>query len=102
MDKTKKGKGREKKTKVKSKEVHMSSSEEENEPLYADSSDESPDRSNFSDAKCLYCESLYSMDNRSESWIQCLCCKLCAHEEYSGIETDVFFWKFCSTKYYKI
>ena len=98
MDKTKKGKSKGKKTKVKSKEVHMSSSEEENEPLYADSSDETSDRSNFSDAKCLYCESLYSMDNRGESWIQCLCCKLCAHEEYSGIETDVFFCEFCSAK----
>ena len=90
MDKTKKGKGKEKKTKVKSKEVHMSSSEEENEPLYADSSEKSPHRSNFSDAKCFYSESLYSMDNRSESWIQCLCCKLWAHEECSGIETVVF------------
>lgn len=98
MDKTKKGKGKGKKTKVKSKEVHMSSSEEENEPLYADSSDESPNRSNFSDAKCFYCESLYSMDNRGESWIQCLCCKLWAHEECSGIETDLFFCEFCSAK----
>lgn len=97
MDKTKKGKGKGKKTKV-SKEVHVSSSEEENETLYADSSDESPDRSNFSDAKCLYCDSLYSMDNRGESWIQCLCCKLWAHEECSGIETDIFFCEFCSAK----
>lgn len=94
MKKIKRGKGKGKKTKVISKEVHMSSSEEDNEPLCADSSDESPDRSNVCDAKCLYCEGLYSMDTRGESWIQCISCKLWAHEECSGIETDAFFCEF--------
>lgn len=98
MNKTKKGKGKGKKTKSKSKEVQMSSSEEENEPVYNDSSDESPDRRNVSDAKCLYCEGLYSMDNRGEPWIQCSCCKLWAHEECSGVETEFFFCEFCSAK----
>ncbi|KAJ8704634.1 hypothetical protein PYW07_011822 [Mythimna separata] len=96
MGKGKKQKGKGKKTKI--MDVQISSSEEENEPSYEDSSDESPDRRNFSDAKCLYCESLYSMDNRGESWIQCLCCKLWAHEECSGVETDIFFCEFCSSK----
>lgn len=81
-----------KKIKVKTIDIQSSSLQKENQLLYEGSSDENPDRHNVSDAKCFYCDSIYSMDNKS------VCCKLWAHEECSGVETTIFFWEFRSTK----
>lgn len=69
----------------------MYSLEEENDLLY-DSSDKSPERSNVSDAKSLYCNDLYSMNSRGEIWVEYQSCELWAYEECL-VETDVFCFK---------
>lgn len=51
-----------------------------------DDTDESPDRSENDNAKCLYCDSLFSEDIRGEKWIQCPSCQRWAHDECAGID----------------
>lgn len=51
-----------------------------------DSTDESPDRSQNENAKCLYCNGLYCEDFHGEKWIRCTACRRWAHDECAGIE----------------
>lgn len=56
------------------------------------STDESPDRSQNENGKCLYCNGLFSEDVHGEKWIKCASCREWAHEECAGIEDKVDFF----------
>jgi len=80
------------------KKTSRSSSEESNTFSVNVSIDESPDCCVRDDAKFLYCEGLFSEDVHGEQWIQCVSCSRWAHEEFAGIETDIFICEFCKKR----
>lgn len=84
-----------KKRKV-SKDEDSPESSAESEYSVNDSTDESPDRSQNENAKCLYCDGLFSEDTHGEKWIQCAPCRRWAHEECAGIEGNHFVCEFCT------
>lgn len=76
--------------------IDFTSSESGSDFIPNDSSDESPDRSSQDDAKCIYCNSLYSEDQRGETWVQCISCRQWARELCSGVEKDYYLCEYCS------
>lgn len=78
-------KATEKKRKT-TKKIVVSSSSEGSDFSVNDDTDESPDRS--TNAKCFYCNGLFSEDMRGEQWIQCPSCNRWAHEECAGVDDN--------------
>lgn len=90
-------KGKRVQTKIKHEDVAESTSSEcEDDYILDDSSDESLNSGSQQDAKCIYCNCLYSEDRRGEIWVQCISCRLWAHEDCSGTEKDYFLCEFCT------
>lgn len=47
------------------------------------------------DAACLFCEGLFSNDNKGELWIMCIMCNLWAYNDCAGAEKDIYICDFC-------
>ncbi|KAK0070665.1 hypothetical protein PV326_002227, partial [Microctonus aethiopoides] len=54
---------------------------------------EAPD---YADAECMFCQWLFSEDTQGELWIQCLMCKLWAHNDCSGPAFDSWICDCCT------
>ncbi|CAH2101341.1 unnamed protein product [Euphydryas editha] len=67
------------------KEIVPSSSEGSDFSVH-DDTDESPDRSQSTNARCFYCDGLFSEDMRGEQWIQCPSCTRGVHEKCAGVD----------------
>nr|XP_023015844.1 uncharacterized protein LOC111505297 [Leptinotarsa decemlineata] len=52
------------------------------------------DRSQQHNAKCLYCDSLFSDDTQGEQWVQYSSCEQWAHEECAGVDSVHFLCEF--------
>lgn len=97
-----KGKQNQKKTEQKKRKTTAkiykpisNSEDEDGEFSVHDETDESPDRAQSENAKCFYCDGLFSEDIRGEQWIQCLSCKRWVHEECAGIDGVTYLCEFC-------
>lgn len=92
-----------KKIKTVKKQIAPLSSEESNFSVN-DDTDESPDRSERQDAKCFYCNGLFSEDvnwKSGEQWIQCPPCRRWVHAQCAGVDDDgrIYSCEFCSGVY---
>ncbi|XP_023011872.2 uncharacterized protein [Leptinotarsa decemlineata] len=85
-----------KQIKIPNKVNRSSSTSEDSNYSVNDLTDESPDRSQQHNAKCLYCDSLFSDDTQGEQWVQCSSCEQWAHEECAGVDSVHFLCEFCS------
>ncbi|GBP34191.1 Probable RNA-directed DNA polymerase from transposon BS [Eumeta japonica] len=47
------------------------------------------------DAECMFCQILFSTENRGEKWIRCIMCELWAHYDCAGPEFDTWICDFC-------
>lgn len=50
------------------------------------------------DATCIFCDTKFSEDCKGELWIQCFMCKLWAHGECAGLESDMYVCDYCKRK----
>ncbi|CAF4919948.1 unnamed protein product [Pieris macdunnoughi] len=87
-----------KKRKISKQRKSSSASSDKSDYSVMDSTDESPDRSQNQNGKCLYCDGLFSEDVHGEKWIQCASCRRWTHEDCAGIEdmVDYYVCEFCT------
>ena len=64
-----------------------------------DSSDEDVDslhpQPEYATVECIFCGRKFSEDVKGEIWVQCLQCKMWAHEECAGCEKEQYVCDFC-------
>ncbi|PSN56935.1 hypothetical protein C0J52_07430 [Blattella germanica] len=66
-------------------------------PLNDDSDFEMPtgDYPKDKDASCLFCDGLFSEDSRGELWVMYMQCRMWAHSECAGADTEYYICDFC-------